>query len=116
MADPDRLLQKIVDGSEELTNYLPVRAQYYMNTTAFVQGGKRKLWDHNPAGAGTFLSMGREDIELNPLDQQNFQLNQDSSKETSKVDLVMPQTFTIKQLSEKFLRRNFEPGAAGWEA
>ena len=68
-----------------------------MKTTAVIQRGKRKLWDHNPAGAGTFLSMGRVDIELNHLDQHNFQLNQDSSKETSKMDLVMPQTvpFTV---------------------
>ena len=85
-----------------------------MKTTAVIQRGKRKLWDHNPAGAGTFLSMGREDKELNHLDQQNIQLNQVSSKETSKVDLVMPQTFTIKQLSEKkSAALGFEPGAPG---
>ena len=88
-----------------------------MKTTAVIQRGKIELWDHNPAGAGTFLSMGREVIELNPLDQQNIQLNQVSSKETSKVGLVMPQTFTINQLSEKISAAlGFEPGAAGWEA
>ena len=39
-----------------------------MKTTAVIQRGKRKLWDNNPAGAGTFLSIGREDLDLNHLD------------------------------------------------